>query len=74
MIIRPLLNLILILLIVDAILSYIPQVRQQGWAQKLKQGADIILNPIRKFLPKDWPVDVSPLVVIIIVKLVEFIW
>ena len=74
MIIRPLLHLVLILLIVDAILSYIPQVRQQTWAQKLKMGADFILNPIRKFLPKDWPVDVSPLVVIIVVMLIEWLW
>jgi YggT family protein len=73
-IIRPLLNLFLILLVVDAVLSYIPQVRQQVWAQKLKQGADFVLNPIRKFLPKDWPVDVSPLIVIIIVKLFELLW
>ena len=74
MIIRPLLHLVLILLIVDAILSYIPQVRQQVWAQKLKMGADFILNPIRKILPKDWPVDVSPLVVIIVVMLIEWLW
>ena len=74
MIIRPLLNLFLILLVVDAVLSYIPQVRQQVWAQKLKQGADFVLNPIRKFLPKVWPVDVSPLIVIIIVKLFELLW
>jgi len=73
-IIRPLLNLFLILLVVDAVLSYIPQVRQQAWAQKLKQGADLVLNPIRKFLPKDWPVDVSPLIVIIVVKLFELLW
>lgn len=72
--IRVLLNLYSLLIIVDAVLSYLPQYQEHSIAKKIKFFADFILNPIRRFLPKEWPVDVSPLVAIVFIRLVQLLW
>jgi YggT family protein len=72
--IRSIINIYILILIVDVILSYLPQYRQTSWGQKIKQIADFTCAPIRKFLPQEWPVDFSPLIVIILLKLVEVLW
>jgi len=72
--IRFLLNLYSLILVVDAILSYLPTVRAQVWAQKIKRTADFTLNPIRKILPPDLPFDVSPIVVILALRVVMALW
>jgi len=59
---------------VDAILSYIPQLEENDYVKKLKMISDISCAPIRKLLPKDLPFDVSPLIVIIGIKIIEFLW
>ena len=50
--IRAILNIYIILLIVDAVLSYFPQFNQSNWAKKIKMLADLTLNPIRKYIVK----------------------
>lgn len=72
--IRALLNLYALLIIVDAVLSHLPQFQDQSWSRKIKFFADFILSPIRKFLPRNWPVDVSPLVAIVLIRLVQLLW
>jgi len=72
--IRALIDLYILLLIIDAILSYLPQFKNQIWAKKIRQVANYTCAPIRRYLPADIPFDASPLIVILLLKLVEFFW
>jgi uncharacterized protein YggT (Ycf19 family) len=62
------------IVIADAILSWFPQYRHESWALKIKQLAGYTLNPIRRVLPSDLPVDLSPIIVIIIIQLIPSLW
>ncbi len=72
--IRILLNVYIGLLIVDAVLSYLPELRKTTWAIKLKQAADVTLNPVRKILPQDLPLDISPFLVVLALELIMVLW
>lgn len=72
--IRGLINIYIIITIAEAILSYVPQVKSQQWYKTLKQITDATQAPIRKVLPQDIPVDLSPLIVIFLLNLVKILW
>ena len=72
--IRALINLYILLLILNTILSYLPQFRNQAWAYNIRRAADVTCKPVRKYLPPDLPLDPSPFIVIIILKLIEALW
>jgi len=72
--IRFFLNLYIIVLIVDAILSFFPQLRHQQAVIYLRQAADFSCKPIRKLLPPDLPFDFSPIVVILAIQLIKALW
>lgn len=71
--IRYIVEFYILLIIVDSVLSYLPQFRHEKWAKKIKQGADLSLTPVRKLLPQDLPFDFSPIVVIIILNLLMLV-
>ena len=50
----------------DVLLSWVPDVRKQPWAQKLHEFANIPQKPIRDLFPKDIPIDPAPIIVIIL--------
>lgn len=72
--IRELLHLYIILLIVDVVLSYLPQFRRNPVVMWIHRAADFTCKPIRRLLPPNLPLDVSPLIVILILKLVMVLW
>lgn len=73
--IRAIIDLYVLLLIVDVILSYLPQYRNTVWGVKVRKFADFTCAPIRRILPAhDLPFDFSPMVVILILKLLEVLW
>lgn len=72
--IRYFLEFYILLIIVDSVLSYLPQFRHEKWAKKIKQIADFSLTPIRKNLPQDLPFDFSPVIVIILLNLLMLIF
>ncbi|MDD0853842.1 YggT family protein [Halobacteriovorax sp. GB3] len=73
--IRALIDLYILILFVDVILSYIPQYRRTVWGLKVKQVSDFTCAPIRRILPQhDLPFDFSPLIVILGLKLIEALW
>jgi YggT family protein len=72
--IRIIINIYIWVIILDSLLSYFPQYKNQDWAKSVKQAADFSLKPIRKILPKDLPFDVSPIVVIIILNIIPALW
>lgn len=72
--IRFLINIYIIVIIIDSVLSYFPHYRNHSWAQMIKRAADVTLNPIRRALPSDLPLDISPLVVIILLQIIVALW
>ncbi|MCP4911853.1 MAG: hypothetical protein GY909_01945 [Oligoflexia bacterium] len=72
--IRSLIDLYVLLLIVDTILSYLPQFRHQEWRRKIGMAADFTCKPVRKLLPPDLPIDPSPIVVILLLNLLKVLW
>ncbi|MCT4642727.1 MAG: YggT family protein [Bacteriovoracaceae bacterium] len=72
--IRFIIKIYIYIVILDAILSYFPQVKNQAWAKNIKKIADYTLNPIRKIMPNDLPFDLSPLVLILLLNFVMLIW
>jgi YggT family protein len=72
--IRFILNIYVWLLILDVILSYIPQARAHQATLMIKKLADYSCRPVRKLLPPDLPFDFSPVVVIIAIQLIIALW
>jgi YggT family protein len=72
--IRLLLKLYIFIIIADTILSYLPQLRYQKWAQWIRKAANYTLAPVRKVLPPDLPIDPSPLVVIVLITIFMALW
>lgn len=72
--IRFLINAYILVVILDAVLSYFPGLKGQSWVQILRQIADFTQKPIRKVLPPDMPIDLSPLIVILGLQLLMALW
>lgn len=72
--IRFLIDVYILLIIIDAILSYIPQLRQHQVVGYIRMIAEYPQRPIRKFMPQGLPLDPSPIVVIILLKIFVAIW
>lgn len=72
--IRSIINLYVLVLIIDVILSYLPQFRHQPWAQFIKKAADFTCRPIRQVMPPDLPFDFSPMIVIMGLQLLRALW
>lgn len=73
-IIRSLIELYILLLFVDVILSYLPQFKRNIWVMRVHKAANYTCGPIRKYLPQDLPFDFSPLVVILILTILKALW
>jgi YggT family protein len=71
--IHNLLQIFIYILIVDVLLSYFPQMRMQKWAQIIHQIADAPQKPIRDILPKDMPIDPTPMILIILIQVLMYI-
>ncbi|AHE95564.1 hypothetical protein THERU_01545 [Thermocrinis ruber] len=66
-----LINLLIILVLVHAIGSWFPQVRESGFYKKLDALIEPLLRPIRSILPTYGNVDFSPLVLLLILYLIK---
>tara|TARA_R110000868_G_scaffold110286_1_gene298990 strand:+ start:27178 stop:27399 length:222 start_codon:yes stop_codon:yes gene_type:complete len=72
--IRVLIDFYKFLLIVDIILSYLPQYRHHPIVANIRRAADFTCAPVRRWLPKDLPFDFSPLIVIGVLIIIELLW
>lgn len=72
--IRFLIDIYILVIIADVVISYLPQYSNQEWAKKVRQFAGYSLNPVRKLLPGDLPFDFSPIVVILLLQLFIFLF
>jgi YggT family protein len=64
-------NLLIILVLVHAIGSWFPQVRESGFYRKLDALIEPLLRPIRNVLPTYGDIDFSPLVLLLILYLIR---
>lgn len=71
--IHALLQLFIYILIIDVLMSYVPQMRTQKWAQMIHKIADAPQKPIRDLLPKDLPLDPTPMILIILIQMLMYI-
>ena len=67
------LQLYIYFIIADIVLSYLPQYKTQKWAQFIHKAADFTMKPIREALPQGLPIDLSPMVVIILIQVLMYI-
>ena len=58
----------------DVLLSWVPDVRKQPWAQKLHEFANIPQKPIRDLFPKDIPIEPAPIIVIILCLMLMYLF
>jgi YggT family protein len=64
-------NLLIILVLVHAIGSWFPQVRESGFYRKLDALIEPLLRPIRSVLPTYGNIDFSPIVLLLILYLIK---
>lgn len=74
MIIRTILEIYIYALIFDAIFGFFPELMKYNWRRKLKKLCDFSCNPIRKRLPPNLPFDFSPILVILLINFLMFLW
>ena len=67
------LQLYIYIIIADIILSYLPQYKTQKWAIVIHKAADFTMKPIREALPQGLPIDLSPMIVIILIQILMYI-
>ena len=58
-------------IIADVVLSYLPQFRGAEWREYIKRLADFTCKPVRQVMPQDLPLDLSPLVVMILLQMLS---
>ena len=71
--IHVILQLFIYVIIFDVFMSWMPQLRGQKWAETLHKIADAPQKPIRDLLPKDIPIDPTPMIVIILIQMLKYI-
>lgn len=72
--IRTLIELYILLLFVDVILTYLPQYRRNIWVMRIHKLANYTCSPVRRYLPNDLPFDFSPLIVVVILSVLKALW
>ena len=66
-----LIEIFILLLIVDAVISFVPNpdVQRHPLVLQLRRITDAPQKPIRQLLPPDMPFDPSPIVVILLLRM-----
>lgn len=73
--IRVLLIAYMVVLLIDFIFSFIPDLRNTKSGSFIHEWSSYICDPIRqKMPPEDYPVDFSPLIAITLLFLVRVLW
>ncbi|MFY7993891.1 MAG: YggT family protein [Bacteriovoracaceae bacterium] len=72
--INAILQIFIYLTIIDAILSYFPELRSKNWYQQLHKIVEVPQKPIKQMLPPGMPLDPSPIIVIIVCQLLMAIF
>lgn len=74
LILHILIKVLIVMVIVDAVLSYIPKLQEKEGVKRYRKFIAYGLNPIRRFLPSDVPFDISPLLLIVLLVAIDKLW
>ena len=72
--IRFLINIYICILVVDVILSFLPELRKYQAAQLIRKLSEPSCRLVRRYLPSDMGFDISHFIVIVILKLITYLW
>ena len=76
--IRLLIKIYSFMIMIDAILSFFPEMQKYEWLIKLKRLCDYACEPVRRRLPHHLPFDLAPMVVIfglfVFMELFSYLW
>ncbi len=64
-------NLLIILILVHAIGSWIPKVRESRFYETLDRLVSPLLDPVRKVIPPQAGIDFSPMIVLLLLYLIK---
>ncbi len=69
--VRALIDIFVLLIVVDAVLSFVPnpEIRRHPVVAQLRRLCDIPQRPIRQLLPPNIPFDPSPIIVILLLRM-----
>lgn len=67
------LQIFIYIIIIDVLMSWVPQARSQKWAQMLHKIADAPQKPIREMLPQNMPLDPTPMIIIILIQMLMYV-
>lgn len=73
-ILHVLIKILILMVIVDAIFSYLPKLQEKEWVKRYRKFMSYGLDPIRRFLPSDVPFDISPVLLIALLVVVDKLW
>ena len=75
--ISAILDVYVLILIIDVILSYLPQFKNYPAAIYIRKASEFTCKPVRKLInqmfPQDFPFDFSPFIVILAIKFIPAI-
>ncbi len=68
-----LINIFILMVLVDAVISFVPdtKVQRHPAVLQLRKIVDVPQRPIRQLLPPNFPFDPSPLIIILVLRMVE---
>jgi len=69
--IEEVINIYILIIIADVILSYFPKFKSESWAKQIRKLSDYTLKPVRGWLPDELPFDIAPIIVIFLLNLVK---
>ena len=69
-----LVKILILMVIVDAVFSYLPKLQEKEWVKRYRKFMAYGLDPIRRFLPSDAPFDISPVLLIALLVVVDKLW
>ncbi|QTA37466.1 YggT family protein [Thermosipho ferrireducens] len=64
---RVFLNIEIVFIIISALLSWIPEAHYHRVYHFFQGVADIVENPIRRIIPRIGPIDITPILAIILI-------
>jgi YggT family protein len=68
-----LINIFILMVLADAVISFVPNpnVQRHPVVIQLRKIVDVPQRPIRQLLPPNFPFDPSPIVIILLLRMVE---
>ncbi len=68
-----LINIFILMVLIDAVISFVPNlnVQRHPLVIQLRKIVDVPQRPIRELLPPNIPFDPSPLIIILVLRMVE---